>query len=369
MSDVVIRQNPNRQRLIDSLVDCGARSLMPAALLVVLRSLALICGGHRAVALENLAIRQQLAVFKRTVPRPPLRPRDRLFWVLLAHAWRNWRSALIVVQPETVVGWHRQWLRRRWTHRSTSGRPGRPRTTTAIRTLVDQMGAANPLWGAPRIHGELSKLGIDVSERTVSRLLRRRDRPPSQTWRTFLTNHVTSLVSMDFFTVPTLTGRVLFVLVLLAHHRRRIVHLAITEHPTAAWTAQQVIEAFPNDTAPRWLLRDRDAIYGEAFRRRVAGMDISEVITSPSSPWQNPYAERLIGSIRRECLDHVIVLGERHLRRLLTAYVTYYHGARTHLALEKDAPTTRRVQTPTEGHVVAFSEVGGLHHRYERRAA
>jgi putative transposase len=242
-------------------------------------------------------------------------------------------------------------------------------TATAIRTLVDQMGAANRLWGAPRIHGELSKLGIDVSERTVSRLLRRRHRPPSQTWRTFLTNHVTSLVSMDFFTVPTLTGRVLFALVLLAHHRRRIVHLAITEHPTAAWTAQQVIEAFPNDTAPRWLLRDRDAIYGNVFRRRVAGMGITEVITSPSSPWQNPYAERLIGSIRRECLDHMIVLGERHLRRLLTAYVTYYHGARTHLALEKDAPMTRRVQTPTEGHMVAFLEVGGLHHRYERRAA
>ena len=231
------------------------------------------------------------------------------------------------------------------------------------------MGAANPLWGAPRIHGELSKLGIDVSERTVSRLLRRRGRPPSQPWRTFLTNHVTSLVSMDFFTVPTLTGRVLFVLVLLAHHRRRIVHLAITEHPTAAWTAQQVIEAFPNDTAPRWLLRDRDAIYGEAFRRRVDGMGITEVITSPSSPWQNPYAERLIGSLRRECLNHVIVVGERHLRRLLTAYVTYYHGSRTHLALEKDAPMPRPVQTPTDGHVVAFSEVGGLHHRYERRAA
>src|SRR3977135_3659336 len=231
------------------------------------------------------------------------------------------------------------------------------------------MGAANPLWGEPRILGELSKLRIDVSETTVSRPLRRRDRPPSQTWRTFLTNHVTSLVSMDFFTVPTLTGRVLFVLVLLAHHRRRIVHLAITEHPTAAWTAQQVIEAFPNDTAPRWLLRDREAVYGDLFRRRVAGMDISEVITSPSSPWQNPYAERLIGSIRRECLDHVIVLGERHLRRLLTAYVTYHHGARTHLALDKDAPTPRRVQMATEGHVVAFPEVGGLHHRYERRAA
>jgi len=263
---------------------------MLAALLVVLRSFALICGGHSAVAFENLALRQQLAVLKRAVQRPPLRPRDRLFWVLLAHAWRSWRSALIVVQPETVVRWHRQWLRRRWTHRSTHGRPGRPSTTTTIRTLVDQMGAANPLWGAPRIHGELTKLGIDVSERTVSRLLRRRDRPPSQTWRAFLTNHMTSLVSMDFFTVPTLTGRVLFVLVLLSHHRRRIVHLRITEHPTADWTAQQIIEAFPDDTAPRWLLRDRDAIYGDRFRRRVAAMSIHEVISAPSSPWQKDYA-------------------------------------------------------------------------------
>ena len=342
---------------------------MLATLVVLLRMLGLLCSGHRAVALENVALRQQLSVLRRTVKRPHLRTSDRLFWVLLARAWQDWRTASIVVQPDTVVRWHRQWLRRRWTQRSTRTRPGRPSITVAIRTLVDQMTEANPLWGAPRIHGELAKLGIAVSERTVSRLLRRRRRPPSQAWRTFLTNHVASLVSMDFFTVPTLTGRVLFVLVLLTHHRRRIVHLAVTEHPTAAWTAQQIIEAFPNDTAPRWLLRDRDAIYGDVFRRRVAGMGITEVITSPSSPWQNPYAERLIGSIRRECLDHVIVLGERHLRRLLTAYLTYYHGARTHLALEKDAPTTRRVQTPTEGPVVAFPEVGGLHHRYERRAA
>src|SRR5712691_3858993 len=342
---------------------------MLAALVVLLRSLRLLCGRHRAVALENLALRQQLSVLRRSIRRPQVRSRDRLFWVLLAKAWRDWRTALIVVQPDTVIRWHRHWLRRRWTQRSAPTRPGRPSTAAAIRTLVDKMAAANPLWGAPRIHGELGKLGIGVSERTVSRLLRRRRRPPSQTWRTFLTNHVTSLVSMDFFTVPTLTGRVLFVLVLLTHHRRRIVHLAVTEHPTAVWTAQQIIEAFPNDTAPRWLLRDRDAIYGAVFRRRAAGMGITELITSPSSPWQNPYAERLIGSLRRECLDHVIVLGERHLRRLLTAYLAYYHGARTHLALEKDAPMTRRVQTPTEGPVVEFPEVGGLHHRYERRAA
>jgi transposase InsO family protein len=174
---------------------------------------------------------------------------------------------------------------------------------------------------------------------------------------------------MDFFTVSTLTGRVLFVFVLLAHQRRRIVHFAITDHPTAAWTAQQIIEAFPEDTAPRWLLRDRDAIYGDVFRRRVAGMGITEVITGPSSPWQNPYAERLIGSLRRECLDHVIVLSRAHLRRMIARYISYYHGARTHLSLEKDAPAPRRVQVPTEGRVVVFAEVGGLHHRYERRAA
>ena len=174
---------------------------------------------------------------------------------------------------------------------------------------------------------------------------------------------------MDFFTVPTLTGRGLFVFVLLAHQRRRVLHLAITDHPTAAWTAQQIIETFPDDTAPRWLVRDRDAIYNDVFRRRVAGMGITEVVSAPSSPWQNPYAERLIGSLRRECLDHVIILNQRHLRRVLARYVSYYHGTRTHLSLEKDAPTSRRVHAPTEGRVVAFAEVGGLHHRYERRAA
>jgi len=344
---------------------------MLAALVVALRSLALICGGHRAVALENLALRQQLAVFKRTVRRPQLRHRDRLFWMLLANTWRDWRTALIVVDPDTVVRWHRQWLRRQWTRRSARCRPGRPRTNAAIRTLVMKIAAANPLWGAPRIHGELGKLGIEVSERTVSRLVLvgRPRRPTSQTWRTFLTNHVAALVSTDFFTVPTVTGRILFVFVVLLHHRRRIVHLNVTEHPTATWTAQQVVEAFPDDTAPRWLLRDRDAIYGEAFRQRVAGMGIEEVVSVPSSPWQNPYAERLIGSIRRDCLNHVVVLGEQPLRRVLAGYPAYYHGSRTHLSLAKDAPTPRHAQDVTEGDVVAFREVGGLHHRYERRAA
>src|SRR3989441_11036713 len=281
---------------------------MLTALVVLLRSIGLICCGNQEVALENLALRQRLAALRRTVKRPQLRERDRLFWILLAKGWREWRSALVVVEPDTVVRWHRQWLRRQWTWRSTRTHPGRPNTNAAIQTLVRTMTEANPLWGAPRIHGELCKLGIAVSERTVSRLLRRPRRPSSQTWRTFLTNHVATLVSMDFFTVPTLTGRVLFVLVVLAHQRRRIIHVNITEHPTEAWTAQQIVDAFPDDTAPRWLLRDRDAIYGDVSRRRVAGMGIGEVISSPSSPWQTPYAERLIGSIRRECLDHVIVV-------------------------------------------------------------
>ena len=342
---------------------------MLAALVVALRSLALICGGHRAVALENLALRQQLTVFKRTVRRPQLLHRDRLFWMLLASAWRDWRTALFVVGPDTVVGWHRQWLRRRWARRSTRSRPGRPGTNAAIRALVMKIAGANPLWGAPRIHGELGKLGIAVSERTVSRLMKRPRRPPSQTWRTFLTNHVAALGSMDFFAVQTVTGRILFVFVVLLHHRRRIVHFNVTAHPTAAWTAQQVVEAFPDDTAPRWLLRDRDAIYSEAFRQRVGGMGIEEVLSAPSSPWQNPYAERLIGSIRRDCLNHVVILGEQHLRRVLAGYFAYYHGSRTHLALAKDTPMPRRVQGVTEGDVIAFREVGGLHHRYERRAA
>ena len=213
------------------------------------------------------------------------------------------------------------------------------------------------------------KLGIEVSERTVSRLIPRRRKPPSQTWRAFLDNHLQDLLAIDFFTVPTATFQVLFVLVVLAHHRRRVVHFNVTEHPTAAWTAQQILEAFPEDTPPRYLIRDRDQIYGECFRNRLRDLGTTEVLTAPQSAWQNPLAERLVGSIRRECVDHVIVLGERHLRRILKSYFDYYLGSRTHLSLAKDAPTTRVVQGPEAGEIVEIPQVGGLHHRYERRAA
>src|SRR5216117_1365898 len=286
-------------------------------LIHLLRLLPFLFGGHRQLALENLALRQQLAVYKRTANRPKLQRSDRLLWVWLSRVWPAWRQALVIVAPATVLRWQRRRFRRHWATLSGRRPAGHPPVDAAIKALVRRMAAANPLWGAPRIHGELLKLGIDVAERTVSRLLPKRPSPPSQTWRTFLTNHVRDLVSIDFFTVPTARLRVLFVFVVLAHDRRRVLHFNVTEHPTAAWTAQQIVDAFPDDSAPSYLLRDRDKIYGHSFRQRVRGMGIDEILTAPHSPWQNPFAERLIGSIRRECLNHVLVLGERHLRRTL----------------------------------------------------
>jgi putative transposase len=335
----------------------------------LLRLLPFLIGGHRQLALENLALRQQLAVYKRLAPRPKLRPADRLFWVGLARVWTGWRQALVIVSPDTVLRWQRRRFREYWTRLSGRSRGGRPPVSKEVAALVRTMATANPLWGAPRIHGELLKLGIDIAERTVSRLMPKHRPNPSQTWRTFIANHVRDLVSIDFFTVPTVRLRVLFVLLVLAHHRRRVVHFNLTEHPTAAWTAQQIVDAFPDESAPAYLLRDRDQVYGQQFRHRVKDMGIDEVLTAPQSPWQNPFAERLIGSIRRECLNHVLVINERHLHRILTRYVGYYHQARTHLALDKDAPDVRPIALPTEGSIVQLPEVGGLHHRYIRQAA
>ena len=231
------------------------------------------------------------------------------------------------------------------------------------------MSSSNVLWGAPRLHGELLKLGIEVSQATVSKYMVKRRKPPSQPWRSFLENHVKQLVSVDFFVVPTLSFRILYVFLVLAHERRRVVHFKVTEHRTAEWTAAQLMQAFPWDTAPRYLLRDRDRIYGNAFRTQAANMAITEVLTAPQSPWQSPYVERLIGSIRRECLDHVVVVNESSLRRQIASYVDYYHAARCHLSLGKDSPDGRAVEPPELGQIVAVPMVGGLHHRYERRAA
>jgi transposase InsO family protein len=323
-----------------------------------------------ALQLENIALRHQIGVLQRSAKkRLKLNNADRLFWIGLSRVWMEWRSALVIVKPDTVIAWHRKAFRMFWTWKVRRGKPGRPAVSREVRALIHRMSRENPGWGAPRIHGELLKLGIDIGETSVSKYLVRRRKPPSQTWRTFLQNHLQSLVSVDFFTVPTIRFQVLYVFLVLAHERRRIVHFAVTAHPTAAWTAHQLREAFPWETAPRYLLRDRDRIFGHEFVNQVKAMGIQQVLSAPRSPWQRAYIERLIGSIRRECLDHLIVFNERTLKRHLSAYAAYYHETRTHLALQKDCPEPRRVQPVELGPIVSIPEVGGLHHRYERRVA
>src|SRR3984893_14240134 len=319
------------------------------------------------VELENLALRHQLHVLRRQRPgRLRLFAIDRLLWVLLYRLWPRCLEARVLVKPATVIQWHCQGFRLFWRWRSRSGRP---LVNREVRKLIRQMSIANPLWGAPRIHGELLKLGIEISQATVAKYMLRRRGAPSPTWRTFLRNHAEGIAAIDMFVVASASFRLLYVTVILAHERRRIIHTAVTEHPTAAWLSRQVTEAFPWDTAPRYLLRDRDASYGQHFRGRVDAMGITEVITAPRSPWQNAYTERVIGSIRRECLDPIVIFNERHLRRVLSSYVDYYQSTRTHLALDKDCPDSRPVMPPGIGRVVAIPKDGGLHHRYERLAA
>jgi putative transposase len=323
-----------------------------------------------ALQTEVLALRHQLLVLQRSNHgrRVRLGATDRILWVWLSRLWAAWRSALVIVKPETVIAWHRQGFRLYWRWKSRHAE-GRPTVSQELRDLIRTMSLANPRWGAPRIHGELLKLGMEVSQATVAKYMVRQRKPPSQTWRTFLKNHMKDSVSADFFVVPTITFRVLFVFVILGHHRRRPIHFSVTSNPTAEWTARQLLEAFPWDHAPRYLLRDRDGRYGEKFHEATRWLGIREVLTAPHSPWQNPYVERLIGSIRRECLDHVMVVNESSLRRILKSYFEYYDHTRTHLALDKDAPIPRSVQAPGSGRVVELAQVGGLHHRYERRAA
>ena len=322
------------------------------------------------LALENLALRQQLAILHRKSKRPKLRHRDRMFWIVLTRLWRDWRSALILVRPETVLRWHRQGFKYYWRWKSWSERSGRPRISPEVIALIRQLAQENRNWGVPRIHSELGLLGYDLAESTVAKYMPRRSpRPPSQSWRTFLRNHLRCTAACDFFVVPTATFRLLFCFVVLHHARRPILHVNVTDHPTAEWASLQMIEAFPGDgTEPRFLLRDRDGVYGHAFSRRVHGMGLREILTAPQSPWQNPYAERVIGSIRRECLNHLIVLNEGHLRRILREYVRYYNQSRPHLSLCRNSPQPRDVQPPSHGPVKAIPFLGGLHHRYTRAA-
>jgi putative transposase len=332
---------------------------------------ALLAGLKPRLALQTeiLALRHQIIVLKRSPNRPRLRSWDRFLWIGLLRFWPQWRSALIIVKPETVIAWHRKGFQLFWTWKCRHGKSGRPRIPEEVRDLICTMSKNNSLWGAPRIHGELLKLEINVSQATVAKYMIRHPKPPSQTWRTFLINHSKQLTSIDFFTVPTISFRILYVFLVLSHERRRILYFNVTSHPTAEWTAQQLLNAFPYDSVPQYIIRDRDCIYGEVVQRQLKELGIQQVLTAPRSPWQTPYVERLIGSIRRECLDHIIAINEASLRTTLRSYFSYYYDSRCHLGLNKDSPEPRESQPPHVGRIHEIPKVGGLHHRYERRAA
>jgi putative transposase len=325
---------------------------------------------RRHLILENLAVRQQLAVLKRRHPRPMLGRFDKLFWIIAHQFWSAWKEALIVVTPETVVRWHRAGFRFYWRLISRIRKQaGRRRLSKEVRDLIFRMVVENPTWGAPRIHGELLMLGLDVAERTISRWMRRapRDPEPAKRWLAFLRNHREVIAAMDFFTVPTLTFGVLYCFFVIGHDRRHILHFNVTKHPTSLWIVQQLREAFPFGSAPRFLIFDRDGKYGLEVPAAVQSLKMSPVRTSFESPWQNGVAERWVASCRRDLLDHIIALNEHHLKRLLSEYARYYHEDRTHLGLKKGTPDGR-IRSVAAGRILSYERLGGLHHRYDRAA-
>jgi transposase InsO family protein len=313
---------------------------------------------------ENVALRHQLIVLRRKVRgRLQLTNSDRWFFVQLYRWFPSILQVLTIIRPETLVRWHRAGFRRYWRWKSQR-RGGRPQIDAELRGLIRQMSMENLLWGAPRIHGELLKLGFSVAQSTVAKYMVKRRGPPSQGWRTFLRNQAPDIAAMDLFVVPTIGFKLLYGFVIIRLDRRDLVWINVTTNPTAEWVARQITEAFPWDGAPCYMIRDRDRIYGAVVTRRLCAMGIRDKPCAPASPWQNGFAERLIGSIRRECLDHVIVLGEEHLRRILKNYAAYYNGVRTHRSLNKDAPISRPVQR--SGIMSSHAILGGLHHQYVR---
>ena len=323
--------------------------------------------GRRDLVLENAALRQQLAMYERR--QPHIRDADRWFLAASARLWPGWRDAVVVVRPETVVRWLRAGWRRYWSWKSRSRRSGRPRISAEARELIMRLTRENPSWGAVRIQGELRTLGLDISAETVRRYrLRARRRPPTRRWREFLHNHRHEIWAADFFTVPTLTLNTLYVFFVISHDRRRIEHFNVTRHPTADWVWRQLIEATPWGTRPRFLIRDRDRAYGGDFVARARRIGIETVLTPVRAPQANAVAERVIGTLRRECVDHIIPLSEQHLRAVLREYVDYYNATRPHRTLKLEPPAGPR-PVRAHGQVVAHPVLGGLHHRYEREAA
>jgi len=324
---------------------------------------------RRDLLLENLALRQQLAAMMQKHPPPRLAASDRIFWVALRRVWSRWKQALIMVQPETVIRWHRTGFKLygKWLSRKHSV-VGRKPTIQELRGLIFRMVAENRTWGAPRIHGELRMLGFDISERTVLRWMRKapRDPEPARRWAAFLKNHREAISAMDFFTVPTINFGVLYCFFVIAHDRRHILHWNVTRFPTTAWVAQQFREAFPYDSAPKYLILDREHTFQGEVLETAETLGINLVHTAVRSPWQNGIAERFVGSCRRDLLDHVLVLNERHLRRLMSEYLRYYREDRTHLGLAKETPASRTAATkakPNSSQVGSMPRLRGLHHR------
>jgi transposase InsO family protein len=338
---------------------------MIALLIFLLRLLVLPARPERQLKAENAALRQQLAILQRKQRgRVQLTNGDRLFFVLLYRWFPSILETMTIIQPQTLLRWHREGFRRYWRWKSRNC-GGRPQISAELRALIRRMSLENRLWGAPHIHGELLRLGFTLAQSTVAKYMAKPgDGRSGQSWGTFLRNHLPHIAAMDLFVVPTMTFAQLYVLVIIRLARRELVWVNVTAHPTAEWIAQQITEAFPWDAVPRYLIRDRDAIYGAVVTRRLRAMGIRDKPISAGSPWQNSYAERLIGTIRRECVDHLIVLGEAHLRRVLVEFATYYNTARTHRSLDQDAPVSRPVQQI--GRIVSHVLVGGLHHQYVR---
>jgi hypothetical protein len=324
------------------------------------------------IAVEVLALRQQVAVLKRKRPKPRLNRLDRLFWTLLRSTWSRWRDALHIVKPETVVGWHRAGFRLYWCWKSRP-RGGRPRITPEVRALIRRLAQENSGWGAPKIHGELQKLGFVISERTVARYLsptqRRGD--AGKKWLAFLHNHREAIVAFDFFTVPTATFRLLYCLFVIEHERRRILHFNVTQHPSSDWVVQQLREAFPEAAPYRYAILDHDSIFNGEVISFLAATGLKPKRTSIQSPWQNGTAERWIGSCRREVLDHIIPVNEEHLRRVTREYICYHHEDRVHDSLNKDTPSGRPIEPipVRDASLTALPRLGGLHHRYTWRQA
>jgi putative transposase len=317
--------------------------------------------------LENIFLHKQLEIYQRTDPKLKIKRTDRVIFSLIKDLLSNWKERIFIIKPETVIKWHRTAFRIFWRWKSQH-KGGRPKISREVIALIKQMANENPKWGAPRIHGELQKLGFDISESTVQRYMPKKGkRNNGQNWKTFLKNHSKEIISIDFLTVPTINFKLMYVLVIIEHHRRKLIHFNVTKNPTSEWTIQQIRNMLFDYIAPKYLIRDRDKKYGNLFSDGIDHFGIKQIITAYRSPRQNGYCERVIGSIRRECLDHVIVLNESHLRNILTDYISYYNKYRTHLGINRDSPEGRSVQIV--GKIDKIPQVNGLHHYYFRQAA